>query len=438
MTSDQKRTLVTGLFGAWLALVVLAAASGVRAEERSLTAASSAAVSAAGIESIVIDVQGRDAMVTGPPDARSVAIDTLNSVVGVRAVNWIDLEVIEALAPSPRATTPEVAVPVVAAEPRAHLEAVLDRGHLHLTGELPSARVLVALRATTDLVYSPLLVNQVALADVETASWVPTAPLVVAVLPMLGSASVSLDGDVAVVAGAAPTAARKAEFLGALAEALGGGVAIQDNVSVTGRAAPRISVSAGSDGMVTITGVVPDEEIAGAIVEAVEVAYGAANVEADVAVVPGVDASFSLFRLPLVLPQFVDVPQWSLAIEDDVIVGALRGGATFVSGSAELTPELMTLLDTASGILVRNPELAMVIEGHTDSVGRVEKNQELSEQRAVNAAMYLVAAGVPAERVMAIGHGEDRPIADNSTDVGRMMNRRIEFGFGPVRIEGGM
>lgn len=440
MTSDQKRTLITGLFGAWLALVVLASAFGVRAEERVLTAAAAEAVSAVGSESIVVDFEGRDAIVAGPAAARSATIDSLSSIVGVRAVSWTDVEVIEALVPPPQATTTTTTVPApaVAAEPQAHLEAVLERGHLHVTGELPSARVLVSLRATTELIYAPLLVDQVAFADVATASWVPSATRVVAMLPMLGSASVSLEGETAVVAGSAPTAARKNQFLGALSAVLGRDVVIEDDIVVTGRAAPRISASADADGMVRIAGVVPDEEIADAIVAAVEEAYGPENVDADVVIVPRVDASFSLFRLPLVLPQFADVPQWSLVIEDDVIVGALRGGATFASGSAELTPELISLLDTASGILLRNPGLAMLIEGHTDAVGGASTNQELSEQRAGNAAEYLVHAGVPAERVRAIGHGEDLPIADNSTDVGRMMNRRIEFGFGPPPTEGGM
>ena len=70
MTSDQKRTLITGLGGAWLALVVLAAAGGVRAEERTLTEASDSAVAAAGIETVAVDFRGRDAHLTGPPEAR--------------------------------------------------------------------------------------------------------------------------------------------------------------------------------------------------------------------------------------------------------------------------------------------------------------------------------------------------------------------------------
>ena len=129
--------------------------------------------------------------------------------------------------------------------------------------------------------------------------------------------------------------------------------------------------------------------------------------------------------------------QWELDIQDDVITGALRGGATFASGSARLTPELTALLEVGAGILLRNPTLGMTIEGHTDSIGSEESNQELSEARAAAAEAFLIAAGIAPERLTAVGYGEGRPVASNDTASGRTLNRRVEFLLGPLPRGGG-
>ena len=111
--------------------------------------------------------------------------------------------------------------------------------------------------------------------------------------------------------------------------------------------------------------------------------------------------------------------------------GQLLNGASFPSGSAELTEQLLQLMPIGTGILTRNPTLVMTVEGHTDSVGSAESNQALSEARANAAKEWFVASGIESERVFAIGYGETRPIGDNSTPEGRAMNRRIEFRLGP-------
>ena len=64
--------------------------------------------------------------------------------------------------------------------------------------------------------------------------------------------------------------------------------------------------------------------------------------------------------------------------------------------------------------------------GHTDDVGGEAINQALSEQRAQAVVEYLVSRGVDRERLTPIGLGETEPIGDNTTEVGRQLNRRIE------------
>lgn len=73
------------------------------------------------------------------------------------------------------------------------------------------------------------------------------------------------------------------------------------------------------------------------------------------------------------------------------------------------------------------PQTSTVVEGHTDSVGSDAYNQGLSERRA-NAVRDLLVNqyGVSGDRVSSVGYGESRPVADNGTDEGRAINRRVE------------
>jgi outer membrane protein OmpA-like peptidoglycan-associated protein len=71
------------------------------------------------------------------------------------------------------------------------------------------------------------------------------------------------------------------------------------------------------------------------------------------------------------------------------------------------------------------------VEGHTDSTGSETYNQKLSERRASSVKNLLVQRGVQAQRVHILGFGESRPVATNTTPVGRQMNRRVEIRINP-------
>ena len=105
----------------------------------------------------------------------------------------------------------------------------------------------------------------------------------------------------------------------------------------------------------------------------------------------------------------------------------LRGEATFGPNNVSLSDAGSALLDEAIEILAANPASNLIVEGHTDSQGDAAANLELSQRRAEAVVAYLVEGGIEADRLTAIGYGEERPIADNVSEVGRAQNRRIEF-----------
>ena len=99
----------------------------------------------------------------------------------------------------------------------------------------------------------------------------------------------------------------------------------------------------------------------------------------------------------------------------------------FETGKATLKAESYAILDEVVAILQKYPEYEVVIRGHTDNTGTPQANQILSEERARSCYEYLIARGIEPERLSYEGVGEREPIADNSTEEGRQLNRRVEF-----------
>jgi len=103
------------------------------------------------------------------------------------------------------------------------------------------------------------------------------------------------------------------------------------------------------------------------------------------------------------------------------------GDLMFDEGKSSLPPSAMTAIDRLAQLMTVYPERSVRIEGHTDSAGDDSANQVLSERRAVAVRDALLARGVDATRIEAVGYGETRPIADNGTPAGRQKNRRIDI-----------
>jgi outer membrane protein OmpA-like peptidoglycan-associated protein len=123
--------------------------------------------------------------------------------------------------------------------------------------------------------------------------------------------------------------------------------------------------------------------------------------------------------------------QFSLILETrDTARGLIinMSDVLFDTAKYSLRPQARERLAKVAGILVGHPGLKLEVEGHTDSVGGEEYNQNLSEQRAGSVRDYLIHEGITAmNSAPAKGFGKSQPVATNDTAAGRQLNRRVEL-----------
>jgi len=113
-------------------------------------------------------------------------------------------------------------------------------------------------------------------------------------------------------------------------------------------------------------------------------------------------------------------------IENNKLI--LEKQVTFKTGTAELTDEGKEALVAVKDFLKQKDYISTLrVEGHTDNAIDETKNQTLTEQRALTVCKWLAANEIDCKRLLAVGFGSTKPVADNSTPMGKAENRRVEF-----------
>jgi outer membrane protein OmpA-like peptidoglycan-associated protein len=116
----------------------------------------------------------------------------------------------------------------------------------------------------------------------------------------------------------------------------------------------------------------------------------------------------------------------------DYLVVTMPQDILFATDSAFVRADLQDDLRAVARNLQAYPDSRVEVIGHTDNSGSAAYNQDLSQRRAGAVASVLIGAGVPGQRVVYYGRGEDQPVASNLTVQGRALNRRVEIIIRPT------
>jgi outer membrane protein OmpA-like peptidoglycan-associated protein len=125
----------------------------------------------------------------------------------------------------------------------------------------------------------------------------------------------------------------------------------------------------------------------------------------------------------------------SIQRDRDILAVTFKSDYLFAVNSYTLLPGAYDELNRVANVLRQYPETIIQIAGHTDSTGSFDANQRLSEQRAESVRNALVGMGVNSSRFSLIGYGQSRPIANNNTEAGRQLNRRVEVRIIPQQAQ---
>jgi len=128
---------------------------------------------------------------------------------------------------------------------------------------------------------------------------------------------------------------------------------------------------------------------------------------------------------PVIPPAPVAAP---IVVKPEIIEkGRVTIDVKFKTNKSDIAPKYDGELAKFADVLTKNPDLNVIIDGYTDSVGTAQYNKKLSQRRAESVKKYLVNKfGIDASRLKTVGYGLEKPIASNKTEEGRKKNRRVE------------
>jgi outer membrane protein OmpA-like peptidoglycan-associated protein len=130
-----------------------------------------------------------------------------------------------------------------------------------------------------------------------------------------------------------------------------------------------------------------------------------------------------------------EIQRGDISIEkrsDNALLVSMTASTGFDTDSSVLKPGYLPTLNKIARVLNQYGKTTVTVIGHTDSVGTHEYNQALSERRAQSVRDYFAGQNVNSLRLESYGRGETGPRADNNTDAGRQLNRRVELWIQPV------
>lgn len=448
----------------WVGVTVAAVIWGIPHFEDHLGERGEAAL---GDQPVAVQIVGRDARLAGEVTDSTEIDRAVATVRGVRGVRRVEAGGI-AIAPDPAVAEP----PAESTPPE--LTIAFEGGVVTISGTMPDRATADAIAGAAAARWGSEHVIDVMGVGSGTSGAAWLAGIVTAIngVDELREGSIVIGPAGVLVQGAVTAPATVTAVQETLTAAFGPEVPLENRLEVVELAAPGFVAELLDDGTVKLSGVMPDEAAIDAIVTGANGVFGSGSVINEMTVGSDIANPSYLRSLPAVFGAIEGLNPWrftvaggradltGLAVSETavaatagrlgvvfeetglpidnqaavdpaavatVLTDLLKGTATFQVGSASLSPDATALLDEAIAILTDNAATVLTVEGHTDDVGSEGDNLALSEARARAVVDYLVAGGIEATRLTAVGYGEARPIAGNDTAEGRAENRRIEF-----------
>ncbi len=445
------------LAGLWLVVILVALAWGIGNAESKLREATRSYLDTAALD-IAVDISGRDATLYGSvasqeEEARIIA--AIDAIPGVRDVRS-QLTVFE---PPP----PEVVPPRVS---------------FRLIGNAVSLRATLAdpaqgeamLAAAREQFGADRVVDGIVIADnVADAPWLGRIKNVFAHLGDLRTGGFVVDESGFMLQGEVISESVGEEMERELDLVLGGTVAFSADLSLAVLPAPNFGASR-TGSLLTLRGLVPSQETVDAIADAARRLHPGTTITNSLRV-SEVAAANWLGSIDGLLDVVTRLDPWAIEINEgrvtitgmstdpdlvnaiDVLAAEVVSGQLAVATEVQLDPRAVALqltellqnvevfesgtaaigeegeevLDEAASIIRAHPDVGFTVAVHTDDLGDPAALLLLSADRAEAIVAYLVSVGVGAERLSAIGYGDEQPVADNGTEEGRAQNRRVEF-----------
>ena len=120
-------------------------------------------------------------------------------------------------------------------------------------------------------------------------------------------------------------------------------------------------------------------------------------------------------------------------LPNDVVRITMTSQTAFDTDSTAVKPSFHSTLDKLADVMARYNKTTLTVVGHTDNVGTDKYNQDLSRRRAHSVAQYFDSKRIDPVRLATAGKGESEPVASNTSEAGRQLNRRVEIYVEPVR-----
>ncbi|MGG7519395.1 OmpA family protein [Allorhizobium undicola] len=123
----------------------------------------------------------------------------------------------------------------------------------------------------------------------------------------------------------------------------------------------------------------------------------------------------------------------SVTRQGDRIILNMPSNITFPTDQDQVLPPFYPTLNSVAIVLKKFNRTLIDVNGHTDSTGSLQHNQDLSQRRAESVANYLASQGVDPRRMSSMGFGPSQPVSSNATPEGRAQNRRVEVAISPLK-----